>query len=65
MSSRISSCGSVTFRSSTSISCSSRSKTGSNGCISCTCGGAGSGVGDCNIINMDYIKKTFFNKICI
>ena len=58
MSGCISSCGPVTFRSSTSCSCSSRCRTGSIACIRCIGGGVGSGVrngvGDCNIINIDY-----------
>ena len=65
MSFRISNCRSVTFRSNTSCSCSSRCRTGSSACIRCFGGGIGSGVGDCNVINMDYIKKNILVKFVI
>ena len=78
MGARNSSCGHVTFRSSTSISFSSRYKTGSSACISCIGGGigggsgggigggigsgVGGGIGDCNVINIDYITNNFLLK---
>ena len=69
MSGRINSCGSVTFRSNTSCSRSSKCRTSSSACISCISGGSGggigSGVGDCNVINMDYIKKNILVKFVI
>ena len=69
MSGSINSCGSVNFRSNTRCSCSSRCRTGSIACFRCIGGGVGSGVrngvGDCNSINMDYIKKKFLVKFVI